>query len=394
MMHEILKRVWEEEQMPEEWKSEIVPIYKQKGDPLECGHFRGIKLLEHGMKMFEKIIELRKLITVNNMQFGFSPGKVTTDAIFIIQQLQEKHIEVHKDLFLTFVDFEKAYDRVPRDLVYRCLRMRGVPEKLVRLVEATYHGVSTVVRTMHGRTDEFPIKVGLHQGSGLSPFLLIVILDVISEEFRRGLPRELLFADDLAVVTDTEEEMQRRWLDWQIGMESKGLKVNIGKTEVMVSSRRGTKANIKDSQGTSLRQVNKFKYLGVTISEEGGSEEAVRARVNAAWGKWRDLSGVISDKKMPRKLKIKLCMTVIRPVLLYGADCWTVRKKEEQILEKTEMRRLRRIEGVTLRDKVKSVDIRKEPGVTSIQEKVREMRLRWYGHMQRMEKKQRIESSC
>ena len=71
----------------------------------------------------------------------------------------------------------------------------------------------------------------------------------------------------------------------------------------------------------SLRQVNKFKYLGVTISEEGGSEEAVRARVSAAWGKWRDLSGVISDKKMPRKLKIKLYMTVIRPVLLYGAEC-------------------------------------------------------------------------
>ena len=122
---------------------------------------------------------------------------------------------------------------------------------------------------------------------------------VISEVFRRGLPCELLIADDLAVITDTEE-MQRRWLDWKIGMESKGvkgLKVNIGKMEVMVSSRRGTKANTKDRQGTSLRQVNKFNYLGVTISEEGGSEEAVRARVSAAWGKWRDLSRVISDKK-------------------------------------------------------------------------------------------------
>ena len=187
--------------------------------------------------------------------------------------------------------------------------------------------------------------------------------------------------------------MQRRWLDWQIGMESKGLKVNIGKMEVMVSSRRGTKANIKDSQGTSLRQVNKFKYLGVTISEERGSEEAVRARVSAVsavWGKWRDQSGVISDKKMPRKLKMKLYMTVIRPVLLYGAECWTVRKKEEQILEKTEMRMLQRIKGVTLRDKVKSVDIRKELGVTSIQEKVREMRLRWYEHMQRMEENNEV----
>ena len=119
------------------------------------------------------------------------------------------------------------------------------------------------------------------------------------------------------------------------------------------SSRKGTKVNIKDHQGTSLRQVNKFKYLGVTISEEGGSEEAVRARVSAAWDKWRDISGVVSDKNMLRKLKIKLYMTVSRRVLLYGAECWTVRKKEEQILEKTEMRMLRRIKGVTLTDKSK-----------------------------------------
>ena len=111
---------------------------------------------------------------------------------------------MHKDLFFTFVDLEKAYDRVPRDLVYWCLRRRGVSENLVRLVEATYHGASTVVRTMHGRTDEFPIQLGLHQGLGLSPFLFIVVLDVISEELRRGLSCELQFADDLAVVTDTE----------------------------------------------------------------------------------------------------------------------------------------------------------------------------------------------
>ena len=75
-------------------------------------------------------------------------------------------------------------------------------------------------------------------------------------------------------------------------------------------------------------------------------------------------------------------MTVIRPVLLYGAECWTVGKKEEQILEKTEMRMLRRIKGTTLGDKVKSVDIRKELRVNSITEKVRRMALRCYGHMQ------------
>ena len=164
--------------------------------------------------MFEKIMarRLRKLITVNNVQFGLRSGKCTTDAVFIIQQLQEKHIEVSTCLFFTFVDLEKAYDMVTMDLVYWS-ENETVLVKLVKLVEATYHGASTVVRTTHGRTDEFPIKVGLHQGSGLSRFLFIVVLDVSSEEFRCGLPCELLFTDDLvAVVTDTKEEMQRRWL--------------------------------------------------------------------------------------------------------------------------------------------------------------------------------------
>ena len=96
---------------------------------------------------------------------------------------------------------------------------------------------------------------------------------------------------------------------------------------------------------------------------------------------------------MPRKLKIKLDMTVIRPVLLYGAECWTLRKKEEQILEKTEMRMLRWIKGITLIDKIKSFDIRRELGVNSIQEKVREMRLLVWTHAENGRKRW-SESNC
>jgi len=119
--------------------------------------------------------------------------------------------------------------------------------------------------------------------------------------------------------------------------------------------------------------VNKFLCLGVTISEK---VEAEIPTVSAAWRKYTYLSGVISEKKAPRKLKIKLYIAVIRPVPLYNTECWTVRKKQEHILEKTEIMMSRRIKGVTLRDKVKSMDIRKELGLTRIQEKVREMRLR------------------
>ena len=92
----------------------------------------------------------RSADSINNMQFGFSSGKCTTDSVLIIKHMQ-KNIEVSKDQFFTFVDLEKAYDGVSRDLVYWCMRKRGFPEKLVRLVETTYHRVRTVVRT--ARTD-------------------------------------------------------------------------------------------------------------------------------------------------------------------------------------------------------------------------------------------------
>ncbi|GFR97695.1 RNA-directed DNA polymerase (reverse transcriptase) domain containing protein [Elysia marginata] len=91
---DIIGTVWEEEAMPEDWKqSEIVPIYKQKGDPLDYGNYRG--MLEHEMKILEKIIEGRlwKTVEIDLSQFGFMPGRGTTDAIFTFQQIQEKHQE-------------------------------------------------------------------------------------------------------------------------------------------------------------------------------------------------------------------------------------------------------------------------------------------------------------
>ena len=113
----------------------------------------------------------------------------------------------------------------------------------------------------------------------------------------------------------------------------------------------------------------------------GGSETVVRARVKMAWNKWRELAGVVNDKQMPRKVKVKLYRTVLRPVLLYGLEACSLTRKEEKILETTEMRILRGIIGVTLRDKERNDEIRKELEVCIITVKAREYRLRLFGHL-------------
>jgi len=106
--------------IPEDWKSSVLlPTYKGKGDPMECGPYRGMKLLEHGMKMVLRIFEyrIRQQIEVDDMQFRFTKGKGTTDAIFTVRQMQENFSVKGKKLCFGFVDLEKAFDRVPREVI-------------------------------------------------------------------------------------------------------------------------------------------------------------------------------------------------------------------------------------------------------------------------------------
>ena len=184
-----------------------------------------------------------------------------------------------------------------------------------------YEGAKTTVRTKQGRTEVVPVDVGLHQGSALSPFLFLVVLDTLTSDLRNNEDLwELLFADNLVIISDTEEELQERFLTWKRSLERGGLKVNLGKTKTMLSCRGGyEEVNIQQEDGTKLKQNNEFKYLGSVIAE-GGTEKAVRHRVKEAWRKCREVSGVVLDKRMPLKVKKKVYKSVVRPVLLYGAE--------------------------------------------------------------------------
>ena len=168
----------------------IVCLYKGKGDALERGNYRGLKLTDQVMKVLERIVDglIRQVVSIDDSQFGFVPGRGTTDAIFVIRQLQEKYLAANKRLYMAFVDLEKAFDRVPRKVIWWALRKLGVDEWIVRLVQEMYSNARSRVRVGEGYSEEFEVKVGVHQGSVLSPLLFIIVLEALSREFRCGVP--------------------------------------------------------------------------------------------------------------------------------------------------------------------------------------------------------------
>ena len=169
--------------VPSDWEqSFIICLYKGKGDALERGNYRGLKLTEQVMKILERIVDglIRQLVSIDDSQFGFVPGRGTTDAIFVVRQLQEKYLAANKRLYMAFVDLEKAFDRVPRKVIWWALRKLGVEEWIVRLVQGMYANAWSRVRVGEGYSEEFEVKVGVHQGSVLSPLLFIIVLEALS----------------------------------------------------------------------------------------------------------------------------------------------------------------------------------------------------------------------
>ncbi|XP_058009298.1 uncharacterized protein LOC131183163 [Hevea brasiliensis] len=135
--------------------------------------------------------------------------------------------------------------------------------------------------------------------------------------------------------------------------------------------------------GVALSQSNHFKYLGSVLQVDGGCEEDVSHRIKAGWLKWRRATGVLCDRKIPNKLKGKFYRTAIRSAMLYGSECWALKESYASKIRVAEMRMLRWMSGHTRLDKVRNESIREKVGVVPIEDKLREGRLRWFGHVKR-----------
>ena len=105
------------------------------------------------------------------------------------------------------------------------MRERLVPEKYVKLVQDMYTGCRTKVRTVAGESSKFNVEVGLHQGSALSPYLFLILMDVLTERVRKEAPESMLFADDIVLCGDKDVDMTEYLESWRKALEERGMRV-------------------------------------------------------------------------------------------------------------------------------------------------------------------------
>ena len=205
-------------------------------------------------------------------------------------------------------------------------------------------------------------------------------MDRLTDEVRREPPWTMLFADDIVICEETREEVVRRLESWKYALERRGMKVSRLKTEYLCTNGGNDDETVK-IEDTKMPRVKEFKYLGSTVQESGGCEREVKKRVQAGWNGWRRVSGVVCDKRLPARVKGKVYSSVIRPAMVYGLETVAVTKKQVEEIEVAEMKKLRFTMGVTRKDKIRNEHIRSTVKVERLGMKMRESRLRWYGHV-------------
>ena len=410
---------WNTSTLPSDLKdARIVHLYKGKGDKSLCDNHRGISLLSIAGKILAKLIlsRLTKHIIddlVPESQCGFRPARGTADMIFAVRQLQEKCREQQQDLYILFLDLTKAFDTVSRDGLWKILPRVGCPPRMVEIIKQFHDGMSAqVVGTDHS----FPVSNGVKQGCVLAPTLFSIIFSLmlisafktssagIKVRYRtdRGifdlrslkartktteiLVRDLLYADDCAIVTHTEAELQDLTDRLSTAAKKYGLTISIKKTEVLFQpAQRNSTSPCIFVDGQRLNNVEYFTYLGSCVTANCSLDKEVTSRIAKASSSFGRLTKKVwNEKGLSLKTKIAVYSAMVIPSLLYGSETWTTYRRHVKSLEQFHQRYLRQIMGIKWQDNATNTSVLARARLTSIETMLMKNQLRWAGHVVRM----------
>ena len=310
-----------------------------------------------------------------------------------------KIIDKNKQICIAFLDLKSAFDSVPRKYLWDALIKKNVPKQLITAIQSVYNGSKGIVRIEGQTSKEFNMEKGIKQGDSLSPLLFINFIDEIIKICKWRTPRTqigywkmrpiqvqtLIYADDIILIAENEEKLQRCMIEWGEELGRKGMEINTKKSKVMcISKEPGQEISIKH-KNEKIEQVDMYEYLGTIITSDGRWDEEILNRKRKANSMYYQFNKTILGKKeVALKTKMQLYQSVLVPTLTYGMESIPLQDKHISKIQSSEMKYLRKAVNKTRRDRIRNERIREEVGQGSLEEKIEQKQLKWWGHAFRM----------
>ena len=269
-------------------------------------------------------------------QYGFVRGKGTRNAIYIVRMLAERAIEMQKDLFICFIDYTKAFDKVRHEELFKILQRLDIDGKDLRLLQNLYWEQTATIRIDRETGKWVKIRRGVQQGCVLSPDLFSIYSEMIMRAIKdvEGIAvgghniNNIRYADDTALIADSEAKLQEILSIVARESEAMGLSINCKKTFSLVISKLSLPpiCNLKIN-GMPIKQVNNFGYLGSDITSDAKCDHEIKKRVGIAKKTFNDMSHVFKRPQINMSSKLRLLKTYVWSVLLYGCETWTISRQ-------------------------------------------------------------------
>jgi len=295
---------------------------------------------------------------------------------------------------VTFIDFERAFDSVKREIMWLTLQEYGIPRKIIQIIKILFDGFKC--RIAHeGKLSYFiEIRNGVRQGCILSPTLVLLILDRSIKRVKglrkRGIHRsmkerlkDLDYADDICLLAHRFCDMKEKLKRLKEEGELAGLQININKTKVMrVNTSNMQKVGLGEAE---IEEVGSFVYLGSVVSEGGGTEEDVASRIKKANGVFLQLYPVWRNLIISKEVKIRIFNTNVKSLLLYACQTWKTTNQITRRLQIFLNKSLRRIMNIKWTDKIKNEELWRITHQNSTENQIKRRKWNWIGHTLRKE---------
>ena len=393
MLYPLFEKIWEDEEVPADWKEGHLIKLPKKGDLSNCNNYRGITLLSVPGKVFNRVLldRMKNIVDpeLRDEQAGFRQNRSCTDQIATLRIIVEQSIEWNSPLYINFIDYEKAFDSVDRESLWKLLRHYGIPEKMVNLIRNSYSGMSCRVVHEGQLTNSFQVRTGVRQGCLLSPFLFLLTIDWImktsTRERRNGIQwtlwdqlDDLDFADDLALLSHSHQQMQEKTN--VVAATSLQIGLNIHKDKTKILKTNSTSTERVTLNGKPLEEVQSFTYLGSVIDQQGGTVADVKARIGKARAAFIQLKKIWASRELSLTTKVRLFNTNVKSVLLYGAETWRTTKTTINKVQTFINGCLRRILHIRWPDTISNTNLWQRTCQLPAEEEIRKRRWGWIGH--------------